>query len=506
MTQEECQNYTQRGRYGCVFPGDYKAMSWHFAEECTCIGGIPSLAWDWEEGVWSTPQSRPLTWTQSEYANRLVYDHKALDFFALEKWIQVAREEYFLYSVQSQILCETNLANLPLKTVTCDCGVANDSPRDYSCYEDIDKNKLTHVGVKSICGGKGDIIKSPSGIATFGPFSVRGCTIVDIFTIYQTWFAAPFVPPPLSFRWQETRDIGVVRNNNGATVGELLGSGSAFKFRNRNNLIDFTVCLRVLKEPKTYKIPDIGYAKGSLEYILPLGKKIDVEDDKFCYEDDNLCFNYGKWWCARGLDATELPFSESDEDLSAIIRLFPIARQENYEEEDESYVSHSTKSLCYTLGALYCFLGFLYLLSLYGVMDAKSLTNLRTVCSVAFVIVCVFRASFMFLYPTGTFEFEPLSYFVVFEIPTFVLFSLLIYMIYTFKRLVYKKGFFPDNPTPILIIGWTFVWSLWLVVTIVYSEVILELAETEEDCEGRVEISYDDEEDALESSLLHTNL
>ena len=48
-------------------------------------------------------------------------------------------------------------------------------------------------------------------------------------------------------------------------------------------------------------------------------------------------------------------------------------------------------------------------------------------------------------------------------------------MIYSFKRLVYKKGFFPGNPTPILYIGWPLVWALWVIVTIVYSEVILGL-------------------------------
>ena len=122
-------------------------------------------------------------------------------------------------------------------------------------------------------------------------------------------------------------------------------------------------------------------------------------------------------------------------------------------------------------------------------------------CSFIFLFVCVFRASFLYLYPigflffsifpsllfskysfsqhprttttTGTFEFEPLSYFVVFEIPTFLLFSVLIFMIYSFKRLVYKRGFFPGNPTPILIIGWSIVWILWVIVTVVYSEVIL---------------------------------
>ena len=46
-------------------------------------------------------------------------------------------------------------------------------------------------------------------------------------------------------------------------------------------------------------------------------------------------------------------------------------------------------------------------------------------------------------------------------------------MIYSFKKLVYKKGFFPGNPWPILAVGWPLVWGLWVIVTIVYSEVIL---------------------------------
>ena len=141
----------------------------------------------------------------------------------------------------------------------------------------------------------------------------------------------------------------------------------------------------------------------------------------------------------------------------------------------------------------------------HGLVTQKTLLSLPNFCTAAFLVLCIFRAVFMFLYPKGiysfsffiypalhsfsnpfpfpfpslpsfppgTFEFQPLSYFVIFEIPTFILFSVLIFMIYSFKRLVYKRGFFPGNPTPILAIGWTFVWGMWVVVTIVYSEVIL---------------------------------
>ena len=76
----------------------------------------------------------------------------------------------------------------------------------------------------------------------------------------------------------------------------------------------------------------------------------------------------------------------------------------------------------------------------------------------------------------GRLEDEPVAYFVIFEIPTFLLFSILVYAIYSFKRVVYKKGFFPkDKAKYILFIGLPLVWSLWLIVTLVYSEAIVGL-------------------------------
>ena len=82
----------------------------------------------------------------------------------------------------------------------------------------------------------------------------------------------------------------------------------------------------------------------------------------------------------------------------------------------------------------------------------------------------------MIFHFTGRFENEPVAYFVVFEIPTFLLFSILVFSIYTFKRIVFRKGFFPQEQVKyILIFGWSFVWGLWLIVTLVYSESIVGL-------------------------------
>ena len=55
------------------------------------------------------------------------------------------------------------------------------------------------------------------------------------------------------------------------------------------------------------------------------------------------------------------------------IRIFPIRRLENYEEEENEYTSDTTRGLCYTLGALYCFIGFLSLVGLVCIDIQKKL-------------------------------------------------------------------------------------------------------------------------------------
>jgi len=123
----------------------------------------------------------------------------------------------------------------------------------------------------------------------------------------------------------------------------------------------------------------------------------------------------------------------------------------------------------------------------------RTVTVLSVVSSFIFSILCVFRASFMFIYPKGfkeifiwkfclkiillgAFENDPLSEFIVFEIPTFLLLSLLIYAIYSWQTVMYRTFLFSDETMQkLFLLGLFFVWCLWIVVTIVYAEVILGL-------------------------------
>lgn len=61
----------------------------------------------------------------------------------------------------------------------------------------------------------------------------------------------------------------------------------------------------------------------------------------------------------------------------------------------------------------------------------------------------------------------------MFEIPTFLLLTLVIYAIYIWKSIRLSKKFFPKKRKMPLILGISFVWSIWIIVTVVYAEVII---------------------------------
>ena len=127
MSKEACVN-KELGRYGCLFPGEYQHLSWHNDTYCECMGGFPTYAWEWETGKWVGGQSRPLSWMSARSSSQYEYKSNALSFSLLESWLEDAIEDYFLFDLKSQILCENNVITVPLQTVVCDC-LADDSPK-----------------------------------------------------------------------------------------------------------------------------------------------------------------------------------------------------------------------------------------------------------------------------------------------------------------------------------------------------------------------------------------
>ena len=63
----------------------------------------------------------------------------------------------------------------------------------------------------------------------------------------------------------------MVLNQNGATVGEVLGDGVVLSFSSPSIVNSFYVCLRVSVEGETYPVADFGYSTAELTSISPLG-------------------------------------------------------------------------------------------------------------------------------------------------------------------------------------------------------------------------------------------
>ena len=64
----------------------------------------------------------------------------------------------------------------------------------------------------------------------------------------------------------------MVLNDNGATVGDVLGDGVVLSFSQPNVVGVFDVCLRLNTNPsKEYKKLDFGYSNDELKFIYPLG-------------------------------------------------------------------------------------------------------------------------------------------------------------------------------------------------------------------------------------------
>ena len=77
----------------------------------------------------------------------------------------------------------------------------------------------------------------------------------------------------MSFEWQKTKQSGIVINQKGATVGEVLGDGVVLSFANPELIGMFEVCLRVSLVPDLNDgvAPDFGFATSDLVFIYPVG-------------------------------------------------------------------------------------------------------------------------------------------------------------------------------------------------------------------------------------------
>jgi len=256
------------------------------------------------------------------------------------------------------------------------------------------------------------------------------CSSVNMSLVRSSFFSASKSAPAVSFVFANEIPQGVTVNHNKATIGQIMGDGSILEFDRIDRVVHFHACLLIQNDTTVnsqYTVKDFGYTTDNYDYIYPLNFNVTPET-----VDGTLIF-----WCVD-VNRSLVPLSSE-----GVIRLFPIVRMENYESQPKEYYNDQSVDLVYALGACYCFDLFLYILFLcvmfYSIVKTNKNIPIVAWIALIFCVLCIFRIVFCFLWPVGGFDNKPVALYAVFEIPTFLLFSVVIIAIAFWRKLSRKR-------------------------------------------------------------------
>jgi len=494
-TREACQK-EEFGRYGCTLPGTSNHQWFWGSEACDCQRGIAGYTWSWTDGRWIGGISRKRTWMEAQYQN--TYEWKeSLSFFLLEFWLERSVEQRTVDAVKSQVICESTLISSSLTSILCDCFTENSTNDCFVGSSDAP----VKVSIAQLCADEKIVTKAPAGFMNFDESSiVTRCVDAELSLIRKSSYAFSLSESRVSFQFATPKKKGVVLNRKGATVGQLVGDGILTRFSNISLVQHFEMCLRLVEDDLEYDIRDFGYTIIGTGEVIPLSVNVTIQE-----------LNFLQFWCA---DLTMSFLNESKAIDNSSIAIFPITRMKDFEDEEDEEYSHQTVSLVYTLGACYCldlFLLVVFLIVLFReIRETGREVPIVVWLGVILVILCVFRIAFCFIWPTGGFDDNALAEYIVFEIPTFLLFSVVILCIGFWRKLSRKSTFLLRETDQAL---WTaigiaifLVWCLFAIVAIVYSQII-EDNESSSPCPGRVEASNDKlDEDTRTLSIVYQSI
>ena len=323
--------------------------------------------------------------------------------------------------------------------------------------------------------------------------ATKTCIALNLSLVDRSWVTSSTSKAAVSFQFQDKKDSSFVRNENGHSVGRVLGSGAAITINYPDTVKSMELCIAVEEASNLNEFPvwDYGSSDSSLSVVRPLG-----------LENVTLTWLLDVPFLCGQISYQSLPLLEVDEGISRKVILFPIETVRNPDSYDPQYLDSSTEALVYTLAALFL-LNFLCLFLFLFNMTREVITRgiaIPVVAYIAFIltILCVFRICFMFIYAAGEFDDNPLAEFVVFEIPTFLLFTTVILSLGFWRKLVSQKAYssYGSNKLAFSVgLGILLVWLLFAVIVIIYAEAIL-TKEQESPCPGRVAPSTDKIDDS----------
>jgi hypothetical protein len=399
-------------RYGCY---DANSESWLHLNESQCLACLDSQGYqwisqyEWQIGEWTDGLIQPLQWIERQYQAPNVMK-SAIDYFLLFSMIKSAVTTQFAFSYYTEAQCRYSLPLQLIESTLCDCASTADDP------------KVCFASTSNVAMGQGracPFLESSFSTRTVSVHilstsipSNAGCQVLSLsFTppsqfkldSYQAVSQALFRDSPTNVYW-------VVINQQNAYIGQIISGG--VKIDIPMDLADnLTICI----EPD----PAISIANVASERIISM---IDTSTSEITplssisYMDPN-----GKV-CAK-ISKTGTYFA------SAVVKNY------NKQTNRVSIVQYRVGAAIY----LACFaFGVVQLILLLRDWEQQRILAYKITFISIILFNDVIRAVYVLL-PANTFRGGMDSIqFIVFELPTFLYFSVFTVIIYMWLLVVMK--------------------------------------------------------------------
>ena len=445
-------------------------LDWRDAEDCLACGGQREPFWDWEPGRWVSAQPRPLLWLQKLSMPKYTWK-PAVSFQTTEGWVTAAVQESFSISLRSQALCNFELISSPLSALVCDCFSSDQT--NGGCYAQVPVDVPLALGVA--CEETASHIRFGSSFLEFFKNSVQsGCVNIRVARIDQSVFEYVAPPPQVSFRLAASHlsRTSPVVNQRGGVVGSLIGNGIKIDADNPAVIGDSYLCLQLEQDYSQMTGAghsfDFGKSDSQLKSIFP--RHISPIFLQTLANITLICGNI-----------TQI------EPKNAYF--FPIIRLIDDEAVSSSEYSQSDTALIYTLGALYSvclvFMGMFCVAALWWFHSSKSGDPSMLIAGLFFVLLCIFRIVYCFMFPSDVIT-DRVADYAVFELPTFFYFTSFSIILGIWFQAAVPPRYRSRSRKIVVVVVNVVGYSLFVAVMIAIAIIDGQSAEDPSECPGRV--------------------
>jgi hypothetical protein len=212
--------------------------------ECAICEGVDchwQPIYSWSNGTWTPGSMQVLSWEPRQYYTPTTVE-STLDYYRIFEDVQAAITRDHSYTYYTDSLCRYDSKNDLVRSVVCDCTTDNPSS---TCFAEL--GAAADIGSALLCPYQGRSLRTSAAIVDVPEEAVDPATGCHVLTVKLTSVGKYQVPPDHSvthalFRKVESNPYLIVVNDKDAIVGQLISDAATVEF-DFSPLEPFRLCM-----------------------------------------------------------------------------------------------------------------------------------------------------------------------------------------------------------------------------------------------------------------------